>query len=79
MDALVAAGAYTAAEGAPPAAGYAATAATRAVPGESTDLVAGSRLLEECFGPVALLTENADASEALAILSRMQPSLAGSV
>lgn len=77
MDALVADGAHIAAEGKSPGAGYAATPTLVQV--NQTDLVAGSRLLEECFGPVALLTEYADVSEALAVLSRMQPSLAGSV
>lgn len=43
------------------------------------ELTAGSRFLEECFGPVALLAEYASPGEALAVLRRMQPSLAGSI
>lgn len=39
----------------------------------------GSRLLEECFGPVALICEYDDVATALAVLSRLQPSLAASV
>lgn len=42
-------------------------------------LVSGSRLLDECFGPVALVAEYDDAGDALAALGRLQPSLAASV
>ena len=42
-------------------------------------LTAGSRLLEECFGPVALVVEYDDPAAALAALDRLQPSLAASV
>ena len=42
-------------------------------------LIAGSRLLEECFGPVALVVEYDDPAAALAALDRLQPSLAASV
>lgn len=44
-----------------------------------SDLVPGSRLLEECFGPIALVCEYEDAREALATLASMQGSLAASV
>ncbi len=43
------------------------------------DLHPGSRLLEECFGPVALVCEYADAAGALDALARLQPSLVASV
>lgn len=39
----------------------------------------GSALLEECFGPVALVAEYASLDEALAAVARLQPSLAGAV
>ena len=60
-----------------PAAGY--TVAARAIAVELDRLVPGSRLLEECFGPVALVAEYTDAADALAALDRLQPSLAASV
>jgi NADP-dependent aldehyde dehydrogenase len=43
------------------------------------DLVPGSRLLEECFGPVALVCEFEDAAQVLKVLEGLQPSLAASV
>jgi NADP-dependent aldehyde dehydrogenase len=43
------------------------------------DLHPGSRLLEECFGPVALVCEYEDAGRALDALTRLQPSLVASV
>ncbi|TFC83477.1 aldehyde dehydrogenase family protein [Cryobacterium sp. TmT2-59] len=43
------------------------------------DLHPGSRLLEECFGPVALVCEYEDAAAALDALTRLQPSLVASV
>jgi NADP-dependent aldehyde dehydrogenase len=42
-------------------------------------LVTGSRLLEECFGPVALVCEYEDTSQVLEVLDRLQPSLAAAV
>ncbi|MCI4657214.1 aldehyde dehydrogenase family protein [Cryobacterium zhongshanensis] len=43
------------------------------------DFHPGSRLLEECFGPVALICEYDDAAGALDALARLQPSLVASV
>jgi NADP-dependent aldehyde dehydrogenase len=43
------------------------------------DLVPGSRLLEECFGPVALVCEYDDAAAALDALAGLQGSLAASI
>lgn len=42
-------------------------------------LTPGSRLLEECFGPVALVVEYDDAEQLKAALARLQGSLAASV
>lgn len=72
------------------AAGAVATADTTGAPGgyaveprvilvSLADLHPGSRLLEECFGPVALVCEYADADEALDALALLQPSLVASV
>jgi len=46
---------------------------------DASSLKRGSRLLEECFGPVALVVEYADADELSAVLSELQGALAGSV
>jgi NADP-dependent aldehyde dehydrogenase len=43
------------------------------------DLLTQPVLLEECFGPVALVCEYDDVAEALGALRTLQPSLAGSV
>lgn len=43
------------------------------------DLVSGSRLLEECFGPVALVCEYVETAAAIDALARLQGSLAASV
>jgi len=44
-----------------------------------TDLRTQPVLLEECFGPVALICEYDDAADAISALSGLQPSLGGSV
>ncbi|KGJ72869.1 aldehyde dehydrogenase [Cryobacterium roopkundense] len=43
------------------------------------DLQPGSRLLEECFGPVALICEYDEVDRALDAVARLQPALAASV
>jgi len=43
------------------------------------DLAPGSRLLDECFGPVALVAEYDDLADALSVVARMHPSLVGGV
>ena len=43
------------------------------------DLLPGSRLLEECFGPVALVCEYVDAAAALDALAGLQGSLAAAI
>lgn len=70
-------GARPLAVGASPPDGYAAAAAVLRVDAE--DLRPGSRLLEECFGPVALVAEYDTVDQAVQVLARLQPSLAGSV
>ncbi|TFC54765.1 aldehyde dehydrogenase family protein [Cryobacterium sp. TMT2-17-1] len=60
-----------------PADGY--VAAPQAVLVRLEDLHPGSRLLGECFGPVALVCEYEDAGAALDALTRLQPSLVASV
>ena len=60
-----------------PVAGYEVNPRTIAV--DLDQLTPGSRLLEECFGPVALVVEYDDPAAALAALDRLQPSLAASV
>ncbi|TFB47023.1 aldehyde dehydrogenase family protein [Cryobacterium tagatosivorans] len=57
--------------------GYAV--APRAIRVRLDDLHPGSRLLEECFGPVALVCEYEEAGDALDALVRLQPSLVASV
>jgi len=49
------------------------------IPVQLSDLVADSRLLEECFGPVALVCEYDDASVALDTIASLRGSLAASV
>lgn len=58
-------------------AGFAAP--VTAMVAQATDLVPGSPLLEECFGPVALVVEYADRAERDALIRRLQPSLAAAV
>lgn len=45
----------------------------------AADLQPGSRLLEECFGPLGLVVEYAGAAERDDVLARLQPSLAAAV
>lgn len=74
---LVAAGGQLVASGPSPDTGYAAQAHALSI--DITDLRPESRLLSECFGPVALITEYADFDQALATLAALQPSLTGAV
>lgn len=46
---------------------------------DTDQLRRGSRLLEECFGPVVLVAEYADAVERDAVLTRLQGALAASI
>jgi NADP-dependent aldehyde dehydrogenase len=60
-----------------PLAGFAV--APTLVAARIADLTEGSPLLEECFGPVAVVAEYETVDEALEVLARLQPSLAASV
>jgi NADP-dependent aldehyde dehydrogenase len=60
-----------------PLAGF--TVAPALVTAQIGDLTEGSPLLEECFGPFAVVAEYESVDEALAALARLQPSLAASV
>ncbi|MGH3661709.1 MAG: aldehyde dehydrogenase family protein [Micromonosporaceae bacterium] len=75
VAALSGAGAEVIATGAALDAGYQVRPTLLRV--DPADLRPGSRLLEECFGPVALVAEYADLDQALDVLRRMQPSLTG--
>ncbi|MCS5723960.1 aldehyde dehydrogenase family protein [Herbiconiux sp. CPCC 203407] len=55
------------------------TVAPALVTARISDLTEGSPLLEECFGPVAVVAEYESVDEALEALARLQPSLAASV
>jgi NADP-dependent aldehyde dehydrogenase len=77
VDELCAAGATLLSRGTAPVAGF--CAAPVVLTAEAGLLQPSSRLLEECFGPVALVVEYDDPAEVGAILQRLQPSLAGSV
>lgn len=57
--------------------GWAAPATVFSVPAAA--LVRGSRLLEECFGPVAVVAEYADEDELRAVVGQLQGALAASV
>ena len=60
-----------------PAEGWSADATVLAVP--ASDLKPGSRLLAECFGPVAIVAEYADHHELTEVLETLQGALAASV
>lgn len=77
VEDLVAGGARVLARVPAPGEGWAAEATVLAV--DAADLTAGSPLLEECFGPVALVAEYADAAQLDAVLTHLQGALAASV
>ncbi|MFT3874555.1 MAG: aldehyde dehydrogenase family protein [Nocardioides sp.] len=77
VDELVAAGGRVLATAPAADGGWTATATVLEV--AAADLAAGSRLLEECFGPVALVAEYADRAELDRILDDLQGALAASV
>jgi len=74
---LTAAGAMVAGEGNSASAGFAAvpTVFTAA----ADDLTTGSPLLQECFGPAALVIEYADLDQLREVLGRLQPALAATI
>jgi NADP-dependent aldehyde dehydrogenase len=77
LRSLLAAGARRVGQGDRQTAGFAV--APTVLTADINDLQAGSRLLEECFGPVALVVEYDDAAQLKALLGRLQPSLAAAV
>lgn len=77
IEQMTQAGATVLAEVPAPSSGWAAPAAVLTAPVSA--LTPGSRLLEECFGPVALVCEYADEDELRDVLSVLQPSLAATV
>ena len=74
---LVGAGAQVAGEGNSHPAGFAAVPTVFTARVE--DLTPGSPLLEECFGPAAVVVEYADLDQLREVLARLQPSLAAAV
>ena len=74
---LVAGGAEVIAQLDQPEVGWGAPATVLSVP--VSRLHRGSRLLEECFGPIALVAEYADGTELRGVLTELQGALAGSV
>ena len=77
IAAMVAAGAELAGDVSGGPVGWAAPAAVLSAP--SAALVPGSRLLEETFGAVVLVSEYADEDELADVVGRLQPSLAASI
>lgn len=74
---LAAAGAAVAGAGKSPSAGF--TAVPTVFTAQANDLTEGSPLLEECFGPAALVIEYGDLDELREVLGRLQPSLAATI
>jgi NADP-dependent aldehyde dehydrogenase len=72
-----AAGAQVAGEGEVPSAGY--VAVPTIFTAQADDLMAGSPLLEECFGPAAVVVEYADLDQLREVLARLQPTLAAAI
>jgi len=77
LRSLVAAGARRIGQGDRNTSGFAVAPTVFAA--DIADLVPGSPLLEECFGPVALVAEYDDAAQLATVLGRLHPSLAGAV
>jgi len=74
---LTEAGAVVAGEGNSPSAGFASVPTVFTA--QADDLSVGSPLLEECFGPAALVIEYADLDQLREVLGRLQPSLAATI
>lgn len=77
LEQLSAAGARQIGQGGASDTGYAATPTIFAA--DLADLVPGSPLLEECFGPVAVVAEYESRSDLSDALARLQPSLAATI
>ena len=74
---LIEAGALVAGESESQQAGFAAVPTVFTARVE--DLTPGSPLLEECFGPAAVVVEYADLDQLREVLARLQPSLAAAI
>jgi NADP-dependent aldehyde dehydrogenase len=74
---LSAAGASLAGEGSSAAAGF--DAVPTVFTAQADDLIPGSALLQECFGPVGLVVEYTDRNQLREVLGRLQPSLAATI
>jgi NADP-dependent aldehyde dehydrogenase len=74
---LTGAGAVVAGEGNSPLAGFASVPTVFTA--QADDLSVGSPLLQECFGPAALVVEYADLGELRKVLGRLQPALAATI
>jgi len=77
VDTLRGAGADVAGQGPMATSGF-ATAAT-VMSASVDDLQPDSLLLEECFGPLAIVVDYGSLDEGLTVIARLQPSLAASV
>jgi NADP-dependent aldehyde dehydrogenase len=77
VEQFVAAGAVVVQQQPAPEAGFGASAAVLTTPIEG--LHPGSRLLEECFGPVVLVAEYAEDADAVKAVANLQGALAGAV
>ena len=76
-DALTAAGAGVAGEGSAASSGFSAVPTVFTARAE--DLRPGSALLQECFGPAAVVVEYADGDQLREVLARLQPCLAATI
>ena len=74
---LTAAGACVIGEGKSPSAGFGSVPTVFSA--QADDLTPGSPLLQECFGPAAMVVQYADADQLRQVLGRLQPSLAATI
>ncbi len=74
---LATAGATVAGEGESASAGF--SSVPTVFTARADDLIPGSPLLEECFGPSAVVVEYSDPDQLREILGRLQPSLAATI
>ena len=74
---MTAAGARVAGEGNTPSAGFVAVPTVFTANAEG--LTAGSPLLDECFGPAAVVVEYGDLDQLREVLERLQPALAATI
>jgi NADP-dependent aldehyde dehydrogenase len=77
LSRLSAAGACVAGEGESPSAGFGSVATVFTA--QADDLTPGSPLLQECFGPAAIVVEYADPDQLRQVLGRLQPALVATI